>query len=108
MKLFRCPRCQKGVLYSGLLMVAVGCNACGLSYSGHEQGDGPAFIGILVIGALAGIGAAITEIRFEPPLWMHALLWVPFIIGGSVFALRLGKAAIIHAQYRLKREDFEK
>lgn len=106
MKIFRCPRCQKGKLYAGLLKIAPACDKCGFSYTGHEQGDGPAFIGILVIGTLAGMFAAITEVKFAPPLWVHAVLWFPFIMLGSVFMLRLAKAALVSAQYRLRSEDF--
>lgn len=108
MRLFRCPKCGKGKLYKGLLAVADGCGACGLSFKGHEEGDGPAFFGIVVIGALAGIFSAIVEIKFEPPFWLHAALWIPFVVGGSVLVLRIGKAALIHAQYRVRKGDFER
>lgn len=106
-KIFRCPRCGKGNLYKGLLAVADGCGECGLSFSGHEEGDGPAFFGIVVIGALAGIFSAIVEIKFAPPFWLHAALWIPFITVGSVLALRFGKAALIHTQYRVRGGDFK-
>lgn len=104
--IFRCPRCHRGRLYRSLLAVAGSCAECGLSFSGHEEGDGPAFFGILVVGALAAIGAAVTEIVYQPPYWLQAALWFPFILIGSVLALRVGKAALIHAQYRVRRDDF--
>src|SRR5690606_22795250 len=103
----RCPACGRGKLYRGLLTIAERCAVCGLEYSGHEQGDGPAFFGIVIIGTLAGIGAAITEIRYEPPFWLHAAIWVPFILLGSVAVLRWMKAAIIAIQYRTRRQDFD-
>lgn len=102
----RCPRCGKGNLYRGLLTVADRCNACGLSFAGHEIGDGPAFFGILIIGGLTAILAAMVEIRYSPPFWLHAALWGPFIAVGSVMVLRWSKAAIITMQYRLRGEDF--
>ena len=104
----RCPRCGKGKLYRGLLTVADACGECGLSFAGHEQGDGPAFFGILIIGGLTAILAAVVEIRYEPPFWLHALVWVPFIVIGSIMTLRLAKAALIAMQYRLRGEDFGK
>ncbi|NBO19445.1 MAG: DUF983 domain-containing protein, partial [Proteobacteria bacterium] len=91
----RCPRCGRGKLYAGLLTVAPACTACGLSYTGHEQGDGPAFLGILVIGFLTATGAVIVDLKFEPPLWVHAALWLPFTIIGSLLVLRWGKAALV-------------
>ncbi len=87
--------------------MAPGCAACGLSYSGHEQGDGPAFFGILVVGTLAGIGAALLEVFVQPDYWVHAALWGPFIVLGSIASLRVGKAVLIATQYRLRRDDFQ-
>lgn len=105
MKIFRCPRCGKGKLYKGLLAISDQCDACGLSFANHEQGDGPAFFGILLIGALTGIFAAILEVKFSPPLWVHAVIWIPFIVIGSLMALRIGKAALIWVQFRSGRLD---
>ncbi len=106
MRLFRCPRCGKGKLYRGLLTVADQCDDCRLSFQGHEEGDGPAVFSILIIGALVAIFAAVIEIKYEPPFWLHAALWIPFILGGSILSLRLLKAALIATQYRLRKEDF--
>jgi uncharacterized protein (DUF983 family) len=90
-----------------LLSIVPACESCGLSYIGHEQGDGPAFFGILIIGTLVSVGAAVVEIKYAPPFWVHAILWIPLIFIGSIAILRASKAAIIHAQYRVKRQDFE-
>jgi uncharacterized protein (DUF983 family) len=106
LRIFHCPACGKGKLFKSLLTVADGCSECGLSFTGHEQGDGPAFLSVLLIGALTGIFAAIVEIKFAPPFWLHALIWIPFVIGGSLFSLRLCKAAIVAAQYRYRKDDF--
>lgn len=105
--IFRCPRCGKGKLYKGLLTVADQCGDCRLSFKGHEEGDGPAVLSIFIIGALVGIFASIVEIKFEPPFWLHAVLWVPFILGGSILMLRVSKAALIAAQYRVRKDDFD-
>ena len=103
----RCPRCGKGKLYRDLLLnIADQCNACGLSFKAHEQGDGPAFFAILIVGALTAIGAAITEIKFEPPFWVHAAIWIPFVIIGTLLSLRWLKALLIAVQYRVNSEDF--
>ena len=104
----RCPKCGKGKLFKSLLTVADRCDTCGLSFAGHEQGDGPAFFGILIIGALTGIFAAIVEIKFAPPFWVHAALWIPFVVIGSLLSLRTLKAALIAAQYHYRKDDFRK
>ena len=106
MKLFRCPRCGEGKLYRNLLDINDQCSVCGLPLKQREQGDGPAFFAILIIGALTAIGASVVEIKYEPPFWLHAVIWIPFITFGTLLSLRFLKAALIGMQYRYRKEDF--
>jgi uncharacterized protein (DUF983 family) len=102
----RCPRCGKGKLYHGLLTVNETCAECGLPLKLYGQGDGPASLSILIIGALAGIGASVLDVKVQPPLWVHAVIWIPFVILGSLLSLRSVKAAMIAAQYQYRKDDF--
>jgi uncharacterized protein (DUF983 family) len=104
--MFKCPRCHDGKLFAGLLAVVDRCSVCGLALKEHEQGDGPAFFGIVVMGTLAAMGAAILEIKYALSYWLQAAIWIPFILIGSIFCLRFFKAAIIAMQYRLCKDDF--
>ena len=81
---------------------------CGLSYKGHEQGDGPAFFCICIIGTLAGILAAVFEVVYEPPYWLHAAIWIPFVLISSILGVRLMKTALINMQYKFRPQDFTK
>jgi uncharacterized protein (DUF983 family) len=103
----RCPKCGEGRLFSSFLAIVNRCAHCGLSFAGREVGDGPAFIAILIIGTLAGIGAAAVEIKYAPPYWLHAAIWVPFIVLGSIIALRWCKAFLLGVQYELNPGDFK-
>jgi uncharacterized protein (DUF983 family) len=96
----RCPRCGQGKLFAGLLNVRRACEVCGLDLSAQDAGDGPAvfvifFLGLIVVGL-----AAVVEIRFSPPIWVHLVLWTPLILGGAVAMLRPLKAGLIALQYR--------
>lgn len=102
----RCPRCGRGKLYRGLLTVVDQCSVCGLPLKAHEQGDGPAFFAVLIVGALAAIGAAITEIKYEPPFWVHAAIWLPFVVIATLLSLRWLKGALIAIQYQYRQHDF--
>lgn len=102
----RCPRCGEGKAYSGLLVFAEQCAVCGMALRKHEQGDGPAFFVVLIVGALAAIFGSITELLYAPPFWLHAVLWGPFVMGGTVLALRWCKAALLALHYQYKPEDF--
>ena len=96
----RCPRCGEGRLFTGLLSVRPSCPACGLDLSAQDAGDGPAVFVILFLGLIVVGLAAIVEIKFAPPLWLHLMLWTPLIVGGAILMLRPLKAGLIALQYK--------
>jgi uncharacterized protein (DUF983 family) len=96
----RCPRCGRGRLFSGLLTVRAACAVCGLDLSSQDAGDGPAVFVILFLGLIVVTLAAIVEIEFSPPIWVHLTLWTPLILGGSIAMLRPFKAGLVALQYR--------
>jgi len=96
----RCPRCGEGRLFTGLLSVRPSCPACGLDLSAQDAGDGPAVFVILFLGLIVVGMAAIVEIKFAPPLWLHMVLWTPLILGGAILMLRPLKAGLIALQYK--------
>ena len=96
----RCPRCGQGRLFTGLLNVRGTCEVCGLDLSGQDAGDGPAVFVILLLGLVVVGLTALVEIKFSPPIWIHLVLWTPFIIGGAILMLRPLKAGLIALQYR--------
>lgn len=96
----RCPRCGEGRLFAGLLAVRPACPSCGLDFSAEDAGDGPQvfvifFLGLIVVGL-----AALVELKFEPPIWVHVVVWTPLILGGAILLLRPLKAGLIALQYR--------
>jgi len=97
-----CPRCGRGKLFAGWLNLAPGCPHCGLDYAMFDAGDGPAVFVVLIVGALVCAGALFVEFTFAPPLWVHALLWIPTILALSLVLLRLVKSLLLVLQYRHK------
>jgi len=104
--LCRCPRCGEGKLYDGILNVAERCAVCELDLTAQDSGDGPAVFAIFLIGILAVGLAALVELNFAPPTWVHLLYQVPFVLGGSLLLLRPLKALLIALQYRHKAAGF--
>ena len=96
----RCPRCGEGKLFAGVLTLRPACEACGLDLSAQDAGDGPAVFVILFLGFIVVALAALVEIEFSPPIWVHLLLWTPLILGGAIVMLRPLKAGLIALQYR--------
>ena len=97
-----CPRCGQGPLFDGYIAVRKQCPACALDYGIFDAGDGPAVFGILIVGAIVCALALWTEFTFQPPLWVHAMLWVPLIVLLTAIFLRLSKSALLVLQYRHK------
>ena len=86
-----CPRCHKGSLFSGFLNLRKQCPECGLDYSFADSGDGPAIFVILISGFIVVGAALITEVIYQPPFWLHAVLWLPLILATTLLPLRAMK-----------------
>src|SRR5689334_25310244 len=76
----RCPRCGQGKLYAGFLTLAPACDRCGLDYAFIDTGDGPAIFIIMLAGGIVVAAALIVEVKYQPPYWLHAVLWLPLIL----------------------------
>ena len=97
--LCRCPRCGKGKLFDGFLTLKPKCDACGLDFSFADAGDGPAIFVIMIAGAIVVGAALLTEVKYQPPYWVHAVLWIPLILIVTLWPLRGLKSLLIALQY---------
>lgn len=95
----RCPACGQGKLFAGVLDVAPACDHCGLDYGFADAGDGPAVFAIFILGFLACGLALWVEFTFSPPLWVHAVVWLPVIAGLALAILRPLKGVLIALQF---------
>lgn len=101
----RCPRCGQGQLFSGLLALRPSCEVCGLSFEGADTGDAFAVPILIVLGALV-VGAAFwVDARFAPPLWVHAILWLPITCVLVVAMTRYIKSFFTVQQYHTRRDQ---
>ena len=96
----RCPRCGEGKLFAGYLTTAPRCTNCDLDYTFIDSGDGPAVFVILIIGFIVCGLALWVEVSYNPPLWVHFLLWIPLIFILSLPLLRMLKGLMIGLQYK--------
>jgi uncharacterized protein (DUF983 family) len=101
----RCPRCGGGRLFNGFLTLASRCERCGLDYSFADSGDGPAVFVILISGFIVVGAALIVEVMYQPPYWVHALLWGPLILATTLLPLRPMKGLLIALQYYHKAAE---
>ena len=101
----RCPRCGQGRLFSGYLTTAPRCEVCGLDYGFIDAGDGPAIFVILIVGFVVVGAALLTEVAYQPPYWVHALLWLPLILLLSLGMVRPLEGLMIALQYHHKAAE---
>jgi uncharacterized protein (DUF983 family) len=101
----RCPRCGEGRLFEGFLTLRPVCERCDLDFGFADAGDGPAVFVILLGGALVVAAALITEVVYQPPYWLHALLWLPLILLVTLLPLRPLKGLMIALQYHHRAQE---
>ena len=100
-----CPRCGKGRLFKGFLSLAPRCEACGLDYAFIDTADGPAFfvmsfVGIVVVGLALWV-----EFTFEPPIWLHLVMWFGLTGILSLALVRPLKALMVALQFQHRAEE---
>ena len=103
--LARCPACGRGPLFRNVLELREACDKCGMSYRFIDTGDGPAVFAIFILGFLVLGLALYVEFTYEPPTWVHVVLWgglTPLI---ALVLLRVLKAGLIALQYKHKAEE---
>lgn len=97
-----CPRCGARTLFEGPVKFAPRCRACGLDFSAFNVGDGPAAFLTLIIGALITVLALVLQVKWNPPFWVHVVLWVPLTTLAVLWGLRAGKSALLAAEFQRK------
>jgi uncharacterized protein (DUF983 family) len=101
----RCPRCGEGKLYAGFLSLRPACDVCDLDYAFIDTGDGPAIFIIMIAGAIVVAAALIVEIKYQPPFWLHGVLWGPLILATTLLPMRSMKSLLIALQFHHKAAE---
>lgn len=101
----KCPRCGVGKLYAGFINLAPRCEHCELDYAFIDTGDGPAIFIIMLAGAIVVGAALIVEVKYQPPFWLHAALWLPLILATTLLPLRSMKSLLIALQFHHKASE---
>ncbi|MGI8524589.1 MAG: DUF983 domain-containing protein [Pseudolabrys sp.] len=101
----RCPRCGNGALFKGFVALRQRCDGCGLDYGFADAGDGPAIFVMFFAGFVVVFSALIVEVLYQPPFWLHAVLWLPLILIVTLGPLRPIKGLLIALQYHHKAAE---
>ena len=102
----RCPKCGVGRLFKGFLEVRDHCPHCGEALYHHRADDAPpyvvmSFVSIVVIAVMFWLGIA-----YEPPLWVHAAVFLPLTIVLSLAMLRPTKGVMVGLQWAKRMHGF--
>ncbi|MET1413985.1 DUF983 domain-containing protein [Roseibium sp. HPY-6] len=101
----KCPRCGQGKLFDGFLSVKKSCSACGLNFVFADSGDGPAVFVIMLVGFVIVGLVLFVELSFQPPIWLHLILWLPLTVVLAAAVLRPLKGLMIALQFKHKAEE---
>ncbi len=102
----RCPACGEGRLFRTFLKVADRCSACGEDFSHHRADDFPAYLVIVLVGHIVVPLAMYVEIAWTPAYWVHAILWLPLVVGLGLGLLQPVKGAIVAMQWHMGMHGF--
>lgn len=94
-----CPRCGARTLFAGPLGFAPDCTACGLDFSAFNVGDGPTAFVTAFGGALIVILALTVDLTYEPPFWIHSILWLPLTLVIVFGGLRVTKGWLLAREF---------
>lgn len=96
----RCPACGAGKLYRNVLNLHERCSACGLDFTKHDVGDGPAFFAITLLGFVV-VGLALgLEVWVRPPYWVHGVSVLLSLLILTPLSLRFFKSYLIALKYK--------
>jgi uncharacterized protein (DUF983 family) len=102
----RCPACGAAPLFARYLKVSGACPGCGEALHHHRADDAPPYFTILIVGHVI-VGAILpVERAFAPPLWVHAVVWLPLTLAMSLALLPRIKGAVVGLQWALYMHGF--
>jgi uncharacterized protein (DUF983 family) len=97
----RCPACGQTRLFRGYLKVEPVCANCGAPLGLARADDAPPYFTIVIVGHVIVAGMWSLERAYEPPLWVHAVIWLPLTLALSLLLLRPIKGATVGLMLRL-------
>ena len=97
--LCKCPSCGQGRLFERFLKVTPVCGVCGQDFTEADTGDGPAVFVIFIVGFIVTFAALVVEVKYMPPYWLHAVLWLPLMVGLSLGLLQPLKGFMLALQF---------
>ena len=103
----RCPNCGTGRIFGAFLKVNDACAHCGEALHHHRADDAPPYATIFIVGHVIVAALLWAEVEYTPPMWVHALVWVPLTLAMSLVLLPRIKGMLIAMQWALRMHGFD-
>jgi len=97
----RCPICGEGKVFKGFLRVVPECAACGAPLGLLRADDAPPYVVIFLVGHLLVPVVFWVEKNYEPPMWLHMVVWLPLFAVLCTLLLRPVKGGVVGWMTRL-------
>lgn len=97
----RCPICGEGRVFAGFLRVVPECSNCGAPLGQLRADDAPPYVVIFLVGHLVLPGVFWVEREYEPPMWLHMVVWLPLFAVLCTLLLRPVKGAVVGYMVRM-------
>ena len=97
----RCPNCGEGRVFAGFLRIVEACEVCRAPLGTLRADDAPPYIVIFLVGHLFVPPVFWVERAYEPPMWLHMVVWLPLFALGCTLLLRPVKGAVVGWMWKL-------
>lgn len=101
----RCPACGQGRIFKGYLTVVEECAVCHAPLGVLRADDAPPYIVIFLAGHLLLPPIFWIEKAYEPPMWLHMVVWLPLFAIVCTLLLRPVKGGVVAWMMRLGFAD---
>ena len=96
-----CPACGKSHMFNGYLRVVAECPECHAPLGLARADDAPPYFTIVVVAHIVVGSMLILEKTEAPPLWVHAVIWLPLTVVLALGLLRPIKGATVGLMLKL-------
>ena len=86
-------------MFRAFLKVADSCPACGEELHHQRADDFPAYLVVVIVGHIVVALALVVEAAFSPPLWLHALIWLPLTFAFALALIQPVKGVVVAFQW---------
>lgn len=96
----RCPACGQSRLFRGFLRVEAECPHCHAPLGQIRADDAPPYFVIFITGHIVVPLMFLLE-KYQPPLWLHAAIFLPMTLVLALGLLRPVKGATVGLMLKL-------